>query len=303
MAAIAATASAAVSGCGFGPGDADSSDANLVVTRDYGQRQLREPILVKPSESDTALRILDRETEITTRYGGNFVHSIDGIAGASEDSRRFDWFFYVNGIESSVGAAEVEVDGGDVIWWDYRDWTSAMRVPAVVGSWPQPFASADGSSSGGAAVDCRGERETCDEVASRLEAAGAEVFEAGSEQSADAPRVLVGPWTEVGDDQAAMLLDGGPAHSGVFARFESGPKGGAILRELDVTGEVVGTATLGAGLVAGVRNGEDPPTWLITGTDDAGVAAAARLLSEKQLDNHYAVTTVMGAESPLPLLR
>ena len=45
----------------------------------------------------------------------------------------------MNGIESPVGSAERPVAGGDRIWWDHRDWTDAMRVPAVVGSWPEPF--------------------------------------------------------------------------------------------------------------------------------------------------------------------
>ena len=53
------------------------------------------------------IRFLDREADITTRYGGGFVQSIDGLAGAGAGGRRYDWFFYVNGIESPVGAAEV----------------------------------------------------------------------------------------------------------------------------------------------------------------------------------------------------
>ena len=303
MAAIAATASVAVSGCGFGPGDADTSDAELVVSRDYGNEQVFEPILVKPSESDTVLRILDRETEITTRYGGNFVHSIDGITGASEGSSRFDWFFYVNGVESSIGAAEVDVDGGDVIWWDYRDWTSAMRVPAVVGSWPQPFASADGSSSGGAMVDCRGERQACDEVGSRLDDAGADTVDGDAEGSEGVPRVLVGTWPEIRGDHAAALVDGGPSTSGVFARFEPAPGGGVQLQLLDETGAIAAAQTEAAGLVAAVRDGDDPPTWLVTGVDEAGVLAAAGTLSEGGLADHYAVSSAAGIEAPLPVLR
>ena len=61
-----------------------------------------------------------------------------GSAGAGDS----DWFFYVNGVESPVGSADVQVKGGDRIWWDYRNWTAAMSVPEVVGSWPEPFAQA-----------------------------------------------------------------------------------------------------------------------------------------------------------------
>ncbi len=93
------------------------------------------------------LRLLDREAEITTRYGGGFVQSIDGLEGSGEGGRVRDWFFFVNGIESSTGSAEVDVRPGDRIWWDYRDWTDAMRAPAVVGSWPEPFAQASAGAS------------------------------------------------------------------------------------------------------------------------------------------------------------
>ena len=29
--------------------------------------------------------------------------------------------------------------GGDRVWWDRHDWSAATRVPAVVGSFPEPF--------------------------------------------------------------------------------------------------------------------------------------------------------------------
>ena len=146
------------------------------------------------------IRLLDREADITTRYGGGFVQSIDGLAGV-ERRTTLDWFFYVNGIESPVGAADVQVQGGDRIWWDYRDWTAAMSVPAVVGSWPEPFAQASrrpirgrSRSSASGPAGLRG-------GLARLAAAGVKApVESGAQDgSASGPRVLVGPWTRVRD--------------------------------------------------------------------------------------------------------
>jgi hypothetical protein len=138
--AAAATIAVAVAGCGVGEGEASDGEATLTVTRDYGSTPVLEAEIDDPTESETVMRALDREAEVETRYGGGFVDSIEGIEGSAvEDGRSSDWFFYVNGIESSVGAAEVPVSAGDRIWWDHRDWTDAMRVPAVVGSWPEPF--------------------------------------------------------------------------------------------------------------------------------------------------------------------
>jgi len=130
-------AAAALAGCGLGPGE-KSGEADLLVTRDYGATELQRE-QVDLSESETVLRMLDSSADVETRFDGGFVQSIDGLEGGTDDGRRSDWFFYVNGVESPIGAAEYEVEDGDRVWWDYRDWSTAMRVPAVVGSWPEPF--------------------------------------------------------------------------------------------------------------------------------------------------------------------
>jgi hypothetical protein len=43
------------------------------------------------------------------------------------------------------------------------------------------------------------------------------------------------------------------------------------------------------------------PRWLITGTDDVGVAAAAAALSEDQLHYHFALAIEAGRGVALPL--
>ena len=87
------------------------------------------------------MRLLQRTFDVTTRFGGNFVQEIDGVSGGREAGRRVDWFYYVNGIESSMGAGERKLYPGDRVWWDHHDWETAMRVPAVVGAFPEPFRS------------------------------------------------------------------------------------------------------------------------------------------------------------------
>jgi hypothetical protein len=57
-----------------------------------------------------------------------------------------------------------------------------------------------------------------------------------------------------------------------------------------------------AGLVAAVRRGDEPPTWLVTGTDAAGVRRAADLLDHSDLHNRYAVAAPpRGAAIPVPV--
>jgi hypothetical protein len=112
--------------------------------------------------------------------------------------------------------------------------------------------------------------------------------------------VLVGPWARVSRDRAAAQIDDGPATSGVFARFETG-EGPGRLEGLDQTGATAKTLGAGAGLVAAVRDGENPPTWVVTGTDSAGVRDAASLLSGKVLRDRYAIASASGEPVPLPV--
>jgi Domain of unknown function (DUF4430) len=285
---------AALAGCGFGPGPSSAGTATLTVTRDYGSKTLLDATDNDPAASDTVIRLLDREAQLATRYGGRFVQSIDGLAGEERDGRRYDWFFYVNGTESPVGAADVRVRGGDRIWWDYRDWTDAMSVPAVVGSWPQPFVHTSGGGNGEPViVDCRAGGVACATASSRLADAGvhARIERGGSSSAheAGALRVLVGPWRRIRADGAVDGLRGGPQENGVFATFK-GPTNGAFrLVALDPTAAPARDLGPGAGLVAALRAGNEPPTWIVTGSSTGAVRRAARLLNQRDLGGRYAV--------------
>jgi hypothetical protein len=302
--ALAACAAVAVSGCGLGEGETSEGEATLTVTRDFGTEPMVDAAVTDPAESETVIRMLDSQAEITTRYGGGFVQSIEGVAGEIAGGRSVDWFFFVNGIESPTGAADVPVRGGDRVWWDYRDWTDAMRAPAVVGSWPEPFAQAatPESEREPVIVECFGEREPCDTVSDRLGDEGVEAaveLAGGSVERGDARRLLVGPWEELASEPPAPLLDDGPATSGVFARF-AGAGGGVALEALDEHAEVAGEHGDGAGLVAALREGERPPSWLVTGTDADGVVRAAEALDAETLADRYAVALPVEGE-PLAL--
>jgi uncharacterized protein DUF4430 len=278
----------AAAGCGLGPGK-DAGDVELTITRDYGAKVLAQKT-ESIHESDNVLRVLDRSAEITTRYGGGFVQSINGIEGGESGGRRSDWFFYVDGIESPIGSASYDLSGGDRIWWDYRDWTSAMRVPAVVGSWPEPFVHGFEGKRYAAEVVCEGAAAPCSEVGNKLQAVGAVSPDDGA--SGGVVRVIVGPWNVVRRDPAAQPLSSGPDRSGVFARFVGSRK--ALLELLNQRGEAAGSVGKGGGLVAALRQGDDPPIWVVTGTDRRGVEAAAAEVGDA-LRNRYAVAIQPGA--------
>jgi hypothetical protein len=186
----------------------------------------------------------------------------------------------------------VRVRGGDRIWWDYRDWTDAMRVPAVVGSFPQPFL-ADGRI---VPVQCAARIAICDEVVGELADPGVRARVTKSIEPTPTARVVVGTWSKIHSDPAVAQLAEGPAISGVFAKFSR-----SNLRLLDDHAHAAHLAGPPAGLVAAVRLSDDPPTWIVTGGNQRGVAAAAKLLRAQVLDHRYAVASDGGIPVPLPI--
>jgi len=299
--ALAAFALSA-SGCGLGAGEQQAGVGSLTVTRNYGEESLGQRRSAGVSESDTVMRRLQRDFEVETRFGGNFVQEIDGVAGGRAGGRRVDWFYYVNGIEAEVGAAERRVAPGDRIWWDHHDWSAAMRIPAVVGSFPEPFVSGSQGRRLPVRLVCLGDADAaCDEVETRLNGAGIEdTARSVLEQSAgrEVLRVLVGPWAEVRRDTAARKLESGPAASGVFARPDSA---GERIDLLDDRGRSVRTLGRGGGLLAATRIEAQQPTWVVTGVDATGVAAAAAALTQSELRDHFAIAIEEGRTLPLPV--
>lgn len=296
--AIAALGAAlATAGCGLGPG-ADVGAVELTVTRDYGAVPMLQRSL-EARESDTVMRLLEGEAEIETRYGGGFVQSIDGVAQrqSSGSGGPFDWFFYVDGVESPIGAAEYDLEGGERVWWDYRDWSATNHVAAVVGSWPAPFAAGIGGRRHPVAVECREGGAACEATVEALEREGVEVASGSPEK---AIRVLVGPWHRVRTDATARLIEDGPAESGVFADFEATGDGYEVVA-LDEEGGRARRLGLGAGLVAATSRYGGLPVWVVTGGEAAAVRAAAEALDAESLRDHYAVAIEDGEATPLPL--
>ena len=288
-------AALAAAGCGLGPG-ADVGGVELTVTREFGAAPVLERS-VEASESDTVMRVLEGNADISTRYGGGFVQSIDGVEEAEHGGRPYDWFFFVDGIESPIGAADYSLQGSERIWWDYRDWSATNHVPAVVGSWPAPFVNGYEGKRHPVVVDCEGGGGACARVHRALADAGVAV--AGG-SPAGAIRVLVGPWARLRSDPAAALIEAGPAESGVYADFER-RDGEYALVGLDPGGDAGRDFGPSAGLVAATRRYEAPPTWVVTGGTPAAVQAAAGLLDAAKLRDHYAVASEDGKDSPLPV--
>jgi hypothetical protein len=297
-AVIAIAVAIAVTGCGLGAGKG-TSGVSLTVTDNFGTTVVGSVTDAHVPGSETVMRMLERSFRVRTRYGGGFVESIDGASGSA--SRR-DWFYYVNGIQASLGAAGTSVHRGDRIWWDLHDWSATDSIPAVVGSFPEPFIHGSGGRRYPTVLECASDTQAaCQRVTSELNAIGvkaaAQAPGAGG-AGADSLAVVVGTWHDVQSEFAANLIEHGPGSSGIYARF-AGPAGSA-LQLLDPRGQVVRTLGAGAGLIAATAYSSSAPVWLITGTDAAGVSAAAAALTPARLRDHFALAVQGQTDLPVP---
>ena len=300
-ACLVAVALTALAGCGLGAGaERSGAGVDLRVTRDFGHRLVFAKDDLKIREDETVMRLLKRNAEVETRFGGGFVQAIEGLSGRGEEGTS-DWFFYVNGIEASEGAADYEVSPGDVIQWDRRDWEETPDVRAIVGAFPQPLLDGLGGKRFPVRVECQESASApCRVVKQTLRDAGIPATGAslGAPGNQNVARVVVAAWASARELPTARFVELGPRRSGVFARFRDG---GDTLELLGEDGEVVREEGRGAGLIAAVRLTDAELLWLVTGVDEAGVEAAAAALNPRDLRDAFAVAVTDGGVVKLPL--
>jgi hypothetical protein len=288
LAALAVLAALGVAGCGLGAGGTPAG-TKLTITEDFGTKPVRELDVPKASGDETVMRFLQRNAKVTTRYGGGFVQSIDGRSGGTAGGRPVDWFYYVNGVEAPKGAASTKLHAGDRVWWDRHDWGAAQRIPAVVGSFPEPFRHGIGGKRFPVRIECADPGvPACKAVQKALIGAGvpAAMGSLRAANSAETLRVVVGPWTALRDDRALEGMERGPQASGVYAKPSAD---GRRITLLDPRGRPTRTLGAGTGLVAATQVADDQPVWVVTGTDAAGVESAGRAFDEGTLDHRFAV--------------
>jgi Domain of unknown function (DUF4430) len=298
LTAIAIASAVAIAGCGLGAGKSTSGVVTLTVTRGFGTAGVGSATEKTIPGSQTVMRMLERSFKVTTRYGGGFVESIGGQTG---NSVRHDWFYYVNGIEATLGAAGTSVHKGDRIWWDLHDWTATDTIPAVVGSFPEPFLHGTGGRRFPVTLECAADvGSACKRVTEELSGLGVPVSSQaiGTGSGSDSLGVIVGTWRDIHQQLVATLIEHGPASSGVYAKF-AGPTGSS-LQLLNPQGQVVKTLGAGAGLIAATAQTSTGPAWLITGTNVAGVSAAAAALTPARLRDHFALAVQGTTDLPVP---
>ena len=294
----------ALAGCGFGAGDAPKgAGTELTVSRNFGADEMGSSKQKRIPAGETVMRLLQRSFEVETRYGGGFVQEIDGVGGGRRDGRPVDWFFYVNGIEADQRRRRAAARG---------------RRPRVVG--PPRLGRRDAHPGGrrllSGAVRVRAARASgcrCGSNARPTRSAPARRCGPGSRTRARRSaasrrwarrraRRCCGCWSGAGPTSAATRPRAASSRGRRPPASSPGrPPRATASRCSTPAATTVRTLGAGSGLVAATSYLDQQPTWVVAGTDDVGVAAAAAALNETRLRDHFAVAVESGREIPVPL--
>lgn len=279
--AVVLIAVCALVGAGCESGSQGPS-TSVVVTRDFGTSTIAKAESVEATAGLTVLRQLETNHKIETAYGGRYVKSIDGVAEDGDSS----WLFYVDGVESKMGATSIRLKPGAVVQWDIHPWQTVRGGGAIVGAYPKP-------------LKARGVRLICaprGSQACRIAREG--LTKHGIVVDSKSPvKLIVGPWKYIDgyDDVPDLTADG--ESNGAYAEFDdSGSKMTTVSPDGSSSQPIEGGGLLAA--FAPTNN----PVWIVTGTDEKNVEAAAKLLDdgESRLKDKFAFAIVGGKPIPLP---
>jgi hypothetical protein len=289
----------ALAGCGL-EANSGSGGVTVTITHAFGTQAVASRAQRNPPSGETVMALLKRSATVRTGPGGRAVESIDGADG---NGHSVQWSLWVNGIASDKRAGKTSVNHGDQIWWDLHDTVATNSIPAVVGAYPEPFTTGSGGRRLPTVLECASDvSRACTLAARALTRAGVKVADQllGGGSGSDSLAVVVGTIDDLRGVIAAELLGAGPSKSGVYAQLVSAGTGAL---ELDnPLGQIARTVHGDAGLIAATEQpGLNEPAWLITGTDRAGVDAAAGALTPAKLHDHLALAIVDGKDLPLPL--
>ena len=287
---------------------AGPASVRVIVTLDFGQELVFDET-VRINTGATAVDALQKAARVETRYGGGFIHSINGISSeyGGANSRKKDWFFYINGIASNVGARDYVLREGDVEHWDFRSWSYQQFIPAVISSYPQSFLIGFKAPVlptvvvYGAPFQPEAER-----IRDNLKQVGvSQVSAVSADQLPGESREQVNLIIIAGtQDKIISELNNLHKRLGFYAYIEDGN-----IVVLDSGGKKSRVFNRDCGLIQATQNPWNPNgigagesvVWMVTGTNTEGVRGAANALIKNRGESGYAFAVVISEGTTLKI--
>lgn len=294
-------------GCSSPP-DIATGEVNLLITRDFGE----EVIFAEDIKLDTqtsVMELLNQHLDIETEYGGGFVNGINGLTSGytnTIEKEKSDWFYFINGIMTDVGATEYFPTSRDSIWWDYHSWGDIPFTPAVIGAFPQPFLNGyQGKNPGTLILVGEGCEEWGASLRDYLKKAGVADIEVADYQeglAADREKITIvlALWEELSESSFWKGAQDHRDKTGLFAELDTD-----AFYSLNEKAERqnVYDEDVGAILSTGMGMGDSTPLWFLTGIDRKGLGAAVEVLirHEDRISRKFGVLVTESEVIDLPV--
>lgn len=299
---VSLAAAAAVLGlAGCGQIDEKGAGVRVLITTDQGARSLLDERGVKATDDEPALAVLERATTIEADPRGN----VTAVAGRRADGDR-RWTLWLNGSPMRSGAlaatkADVnlqqlpvldtvrttKVSEGDTLWLDLG--SSPVVARGVVGTYPEPFLHGQEGKRWPVRVECGQQRgRACRMVRDALVRYDIPAVTnlVRTSYNPESARIAVGTWKQLREDPSLGLAERGATTTGISVVPAAD---GRSIGLADPQGRIARTLGAGAGAIFATRWRDEPPSWAVTGTDEAGVLRAAGALDETVLRRRIAV--------------
>lgn len=275
----------------------------LTVSRDFSSENIFDKqILVEAGE--TVLDILEKNLEVETSAGG-FVNGINGFKSSIQEQSGKDWFYYVNGTASNCSSKDYHLKAGDKVLWDYHKWDGNSFIPAIIGSYPEPFINGFQGKTKGTRIyyadACKNEALRIKKSLEGLKVKN--ISEAPLDESFETedgfPSIIIGEYGSlVRNKNIAKLLSNGE-NKGIFVRF-----GKKEIELLDYSGLVKRASESSAGVLCAAAGslGDTAPVWIITSIEHKGIEDITDLICTKpeSIKNCYGAAFNKGRLERLP---
>lgn len=259
-----------------------NQNVNLIISKDFGSEEVYDEEL-EIKKDTSVMEIMEENLEIETAYGGGFINSINGIKSGftdSKDKKKVDWFYYVNGNLSQVGAEDYYLNSEDVVIWDYHDWSGENYISSIIGAYPRNFTNGyDGNILKTELRYSNKYKEDSKKLSEFLKTQGVEGIEEKDLDEKDIENeevntIAIGNWDEV--SKISYINDiYNEEVNGLFFKIEDS------IKALDYNKKVSKEYKKGA-VIAAIPKGYSTGAnlWIIIGNDEKSIEDAVKVLYE-----------------------
>lgn len=261
----------------------ENENVEVIVSRDSGNEKISKKI-VDFSEDLNVIEVMEENFDIETAYGGGFINAISGLKSGftgKKEKKKVDWFYYVNGILSDIGAEDYYLKPNDIVIWDYHDWSNNMYGSSIIGAYPINFINGHEDNVLKTEIVYTKEYENESEgLLNFLKKQGMKNIEFKNMneetlKSGEINSIIIGTWDEISkSDTLKGFYENGKKVGLYFGIDEN-------IRALDEKGKTAKKYEKGAVITSVLKEyGLSGTIWLITGNDEESIKKATKILYE-----------------------